>query len=122
MKHKTRPSWTHVYQNYPKTSIQQDMPSPDVFKRLFGSQYNTATQMLAINTIKSGRRITQQVLPNNACATRISVALTLSGHDIKSVSGIPIDFTADTKEANFQSVTHPSINMKGKGIIQLPVR
>lgn len=85
---------------------------------MFGSKYNTATQLLTITEKNSaGKIITKPpVLLDNACATRVSIALTLAGHDIKSAPKASVDFYAN-QEATFKSVTQPSITMKGKAII-----
>lgn len=118
MSNKVRPSWTSVYKNYPQIAIHQEVPTVEIFKQLFGSKYNTTTQLLTITERNSaGKTITKNISLDNACATRVSIALTLAGHDIKAIPKVvSIDFNAN-QEATFKSVTQPSLTMKGKSII-----
>ncbi|WP_448927410.1 T6SS effector amidase Tae4 family protein [Fluviicola sp.] len=66
-----RPSWDNMYKNYPmdhEEDIDYDQQPEQVFSMVFGSSYNSETQMIEGNIDAS-----------NACATRLSVALVRSG-------------------------------------------
>lgn len=69
-----RPKWSDVYAAYPKNSVgTDDLAAPDVFTLVFGSAYETATEELVLN---KGTSREQRILMGNACATRVSIALT----------------------------------------------
>lgn len=59
-----RPSWSKVYDGYPKTAggvaVEDDLPADTVFTSVFGAGYNKATY-------------------SNACGTRVSLALLAGG-------------------------------------------
>lgn len=112
-----RPSWNDVYQNYPKSNAVSDMHKHIVFDALFGQKFNKDDEFFTTieKDKKTGKNITKKILLNNACATRISVALNLSQHNIKPVNGVTIDFIAE--QGNFKSQKNPKITMLGKPII-----
>lgn len=69
-----RPKFKDFYNYWPKNSSNtDDMPASNVFSTVFGDRYDPVTQRL-----KDGNKD----LLNNACATRASIALTLSGTSI----------------------------------------
>ena len=64
-----RPKWEDVYAGYPKNADgTDDLPAPQVFKKVFGDLYDETTQKISTS---NGVHTTLE----NACATRISMAL-----------------------------------------------
>lgn len=65
----SRPKWEDVYAGYPKNADgTDDLPAPQVFKKVFGDLYNENTQKISIGN-------GNYTLLENVCATRISMAL-----------------------------------------------
>jgi RHS repeat-associated protein len=86
----TRPKWIDVYNNYPMNATgTDDMSSAEVFKMVFGNQYDESTKTLKGTNISL----------TNGCATRVSIAL------IKCGIVLPADFLGQAGE------------FKGKGIV-----
>ncbi|TWP28359.1 hypothetical protein ETU09_06075 [Apibacter muscae] len=78
-----RPKWSDVYKNYPKKSATEDMFGPDVYKSMYGDDYDLNTHLLD-----------NKYELYNACAAKVSIALVLSGVELKKISGIGVDFYA----------------------------
>ena len=69
-----RPKWSEVYAGYPKNATgTNDLPATDVFTMVFGSAYEVATQELVLD---KGTSKELRIPLTNACATRVSIALT----------------------------------------------
>ncbi len=61
---KKRPKWVDVYEGYPKNASDNDLPAPEVFTSILGTNYD-------------------KKIFSNACATRVSLGLINGGMNIK---------------------------------------
>lgn len=78
-----RPKWSDVYKNYPKKSATEDMFGPDLYKSMYGDDYDMSTHLLD-----------KKYYLYNACAAKVSMALVLSGVELKMIDNIGRDFVA----------------------------
>lgn len=96
-----RPNWEDVYNGYPKNKDgTDDMETTEVFKLVFGDNYDTKTKTFKDPYTKD------EIIMANACATRVSIALNKAGMSVAK------NFTVLTGELKGKGLVTSAISLK----------